>query len=197
MEKSTEKILVYASVLVIVVSLASIGMEFTGYVTTDAATVNITLATTEAINFTVDNIDFGSRSFNTSATYGQIQTNGTGLNYMFNGTVVTTNLTLVNIGNVNVSLNITSNVDAATLFGGAVATPLFQFLFTNDEVGSCNSTQANISFQTLSSTQFKACDNFQWADTSDQLAIDLNLLIPVDGTKGARGAVITATATAL
>src|SRR3989344_7221881 len=107
-------------------SLSSKNNLFTGYVVTQAyGTTNLTVQSTVAINFTVNNINFGT-GYVVPGTTGAtlISNNNTGggdwnwTNTTNNYLNVSNSFVIANIGNVNVSLWIQTNKTAATFIGG-------------------------------------------------------------------------------
>jgi len=181
----------------LIITINKIGdiKTLTGYAF-DTATANLTITENIQINFTTDNINWGSgyvTGTNTSATLNTLGImNGTGW------TPVSAGLILENIGNVNVTLNLSSSANAATFIGGDTITPLFQWDVSEatGNTGAC-SPGVNISVWTsVTTTPQIACTNFGATGTMDELEIDLQVVIP-DNAEGTKGATITATASAL
>ncbi len=118
----------YAAIAVIMYSLINIGMNLTGKVT-DTGVINITIESTASINFTTDFIDFGSGQVDagqSSATIDTISVSSNG-----NWTSPASNFVIENIGNVNVSLNLSFGKTAAQFLGGT--SPSYKYNFTNVE----------------------------------------------------------------
>ncbi len=165
--------------------------SLTGYAT-DTGTANLTIQSTASVNFTLDLIDWGSGYVNANATSATLVTNGTmvgttGFNTVSNG------LTIENIGNNNVTLNLSADKNAATFVGGT--TPAFQWNVTNNDTSKTCDPGINISsYPAVDTTMQVACTNMGWESTMDSLEIDLRLVIPNDATAGVKGTVITATA---
>ena len=88
------------SILVIIVSLAFIGVTLTGNAT-DAGTVNITIVSTAAINFTNQNVNFGAGAVDNLELIANLYTNNNSVSDG-NWTSVPSGLVLRNIGNINV-----------------------------------------------------------------------------------------------
>ena len=188
MKLSRDEMISYAAVLVIVVSLASIGMQLTGFATyNDTAVVNVTITSLAAINFTADFIDFGEGVVNNSGT--TLNTNGTAP-ISGNWSQITDNLTLENIGNVNVSLGLLADKDADAFLGGA--SPLFQYYITEDLADSCTGGTTGV-YTDFTMSNVTVCPNFPFNDAMDRIAIDIMLYIPSDSFTGEQTATITAT----
>ena len=188
---NSEIIAVFALIL-IVVSLANIGIRFTGHVTnvTDTAVVNVTITTSAAINFTTDFIDFGDGMVDAGYSFAQITTEG-GACTNGNWSVINTPLVLENIGNQNITLWISSDKTGTTLLGGT--SPSFQYKITNTsgETGCAGSPSG---YQDFSATPTVICSLLEIYSTKDSIDIDIQLIIPSDSLTGEKTATITATA---
>jgi hypothetical protein len=192
MEFDKIQLIGYVAIIVIVVSLASIGMKFTGFATvTDTGVVNVTISTSAAINFTTDFVNFGTGSVNALATMATVNTEGT----LTNGTgwAPTANLTLENIGNVNVSLSLKSDKNASVFIGGA--NPSFKIKVINDtEPLSCSGNNATV-YTEINTTDNSICTNFPFDDTKDKVTIAIQLVVPYNSLTGAAAQTSTITAT--
>ena len=190
---SISDIIGYLAIILIVVSLFFIGMKVTGYVVvTDTAVVNVTVTTSAAINFTTDFINFGTGTVNATKVGATVNTEGSVLNGT-GFTVVSAPLVLQNIGNVNVSLNLSSSKSAATFIGGT--NPSFKVKVTDKsgETGACI-TNGAVAYTELSTTNISACGVFEFIDSRDEIDVDVQLFIPYN-TEGAMTTIITATGT--
>lgn len=206
--KSTELLMFVA---IIAVALASINLIITinkigdfrtlvGFVT-DIGTANLTISSNIQVNFTLDNLDWGSGTVagtNDScelSTYGVM--NGTGFNNLTEG------LTLENIGNADATLNLTASKNAASFIGGSVVTPQFQWNITYNgtETGTCPNPLGNDGLKnitvwtdvTTTSGGTRACDNFTWRGSEDEIQVEVRIVIPSDA-EGTKGVTITADA---
>lgn len=201
MDKSTADIVTYISLAVIVISLASIGVNLTGRAT-DTGIVNITIESAAAINFSRDLIDFGSGRINESVAI--LQTNGSGARIGGNWTLVANGFNITNIGNQNLTLKITSNESASTLLAGS--NPLFQYKVDNtgDWSGCLNASMSNgtatnetfLNFNTTSPGD-QICNVFGYLDGDDSIEVDVYLKFSTDASAGNHQALITATGTAI
>ncbi|MEI6058709.1 MAG: hypothetical protein WCP89_02965 [archaeon] len=185
----------YAAIIVIVISLASIGMKFTGFITTSSTgVVNVTITPSGSINFTTNFINFGSGSVtagNSNATVNTegVLTGGTGWNSS------ASNFTLENIGNVNVSLALKVDKNATSYLGGT--SPSFKYRVINDtEPLSCVGNTAS-SFTEFTTTDAVVCNPFPFDNAKDSIRISIQLVIPSDSLSGAvaQTALVTATGT--
>ena len=186
MKLSKADMINYAAILVIVVSLSSIGMELTGFATvTDTAIVNVTIQSSAAINFTTSFVDFANGTVN-GTSGAELTTEGS----VTDGTwaPISTGFVLENIGNVNVSLGFYADKVAADYIGGT--NPSFQYkVVDTNEPTSCEGPTA-ASWTDFLTTNVTACTNFPFDDTTDELELEIRLYIPSDATAGERTATI-------
>ena len=204
-DSNGNKILLAIALVAVVVS--ALGVGFTYYtvvgfqawltgMATDTATANLSIPTSEQINFTTDNINWGSGLVSSGATNATLMTDGTN-NTNGNWTNITTGFILENIGNVNVTLNLSANNDASSFIGGT--SPLYQYNVTNVESNSCLNSSGgtgglNLGVYTDANTTSKEiCGIFQYIDSADTIRIDLKVVVPNDAV-GTKGSIITATA---
>lgn len=199
--KSTELLMFVA---IIAVALASINLIITinkvgdfrtlvGFVT-DIGTANLTISSNIQVNFTLDNLDWdegtvaGTNDSCELSTYGVM--NGTGFNNLTDG------LTLRNIGNADCTLNLTASKNAADFIGGDAVTPKFQWNITYNgtETGACPPGLNITTWTDATTTTTRACDNFTWRDTEDEIQIEVRIVIPSNAPEGAKGVTITANA---
>ena len=178
------EVISYISIAIIAISLFFIGTEVTGFAVTDNQTgiVNVTIQTSAALNFTVDVFDFGNGSVNGSGPNATLYSNGTVIDGSW--TPVDGNLTLENIGNVNVSLNLSTNESVADFIGGSSQS--FKALTNNSEPGSCTGSGSNVTFNgsyaEINLTPQTACEIFALEEGNDEITIDFELVIPNDAS---------------
>jgi len=167
--------------------------ELTGHAT-DTGTANLTIEATASINFTTDNIDWGSGTVDTTggATAAYLDTK-TGTVTDGNWTANSAGLIIENIGNVNVTLELQAGKNAATFIGGT--SPSYDWLIENVAGGSCvNPTPST--FKTVNSSEAETiCDPLIFNDLTDDVRIHFNVTVPYDAKPEAKGDIITATAT--
>jgi hypothetical protein len=182
----------YAAILVIVVSLASIGMELTGFATiTDTGVVNVTVETSAGINFTAAFIDFQNGTVGDGASGATLDTEN---NATVNGTWEPTasGFTLENIGNTNVTLGLSADKNASEYLGGT--SPGFRYKVSENETGSCVGNLAT-TYTEFNSTAVTACPNLPYDDPQDSIFIDIQLYIPSNSEVGNLTATVMATGT--
>ena len=223
----SENLLLTLAIVAFVISALGVGLTytsvsnsqhnlFTGYSITQAyGTTNLTVQSEVAINFTVNNINFGT-GYTVPGTAGAtlISNNMTGggdwnwTNTSNNYLNTSNSFVIANIGNKNVSLWIQTNKTAAGFIGGT--SPLYQYNITNN-ASSCPGLVANASLiggtptfatwhnvNTTNATQpwvgDYICRNLSYVQGANNLTINIKLFIPSDSLVGSLGDFITATA---
>ena len=182
---------------IIIISLATLGISFTGKVT-DTAKVNLTIESTASINFTTSLIQFESGMVTSGQSYSILVTNGTVSNG--NWTAVSDGFILENNGNKAVTLDIKTGLTNATMIGGTL--PRYEYNVSNSKAGSCNVTGVTFTlgvFQNVNTTSdgTRVCEHFSPNSTQDTIRIDILIGIPADSYTGVRSDTMTATATAV
>jgi len=205
------KLAVIFLVFVFVISLFSFGIFYlsartffstiSGYATS-VGEANLTVESAVIINFTTAQINWGSGRVNSGSPSAGLNTFE--LNNVTNGNWTLQNaggLRLQNLGNVNVTLNLSGTKTAAQLIGGTG--PSYSWNISNLESGSClNSTGgtdflALNNFYNVNTTTALFCGMFGFADAADTIRIDFNLTVPSDSFTGSLGDTITAVAFAV
>ncbi len=178
---TTLAVLVVTALLVVVGGTLLNG-GLTGFATSDTGTVNLTINSTLAIQVApgLGSISFGTCNPRPGASYW-CSSNDTaacsGTNSLGNCSGDTTTpqyIRVDNAGNVNASVNVTSECTAANLIGGT--SPLFQFVTT-----ACNGTGVS-TWTSLSSTTAAACDNVAYR--GGQMQFYVNITVPNDASGG-------------
>ena len=183
--------------LIIFIFLFNLGLRLTGYATTtDTALINITVNPQVSINFTVDNINFGSGRVNIGEDNATINTLGNVARG--NWTPTFDRFMIENIGNSNISLYLKSGKTAAGFLGGT--NPVYQYNDSNFESGSC--TAGDIILGTWNNVNTsgdgdKICNIFNYNLNTDSITVDLRLTIPSDALLGAQTDTFTATGSAI
>lgn len=171
MKPDIAEIIGYVSIAVIVISLFFIGMRITGYtiISNETAMVNVTVATSAALNFTTDFLDFGVGTI-IPGQRGLIWTNGTTI--YWNGSQPTGELVLENIGNINLSITLQTNKSVEDFLGGT--SPRFgaKVSDTVGHEGACGGTTKFSNYNDINSTAQVACSVFQYDNSLDSIDID-------------------------
>ena len=168
----------------------------TGFALTSTGTVNLTIATSAAVNFTTNNINWGSGNLNNGTTQAVLDTSaGTVTNGTW--TPVSQGFKIENYGNVNLSIQFKAGKDAAAFIGGT--SPLYQFNVTNSEANSCTSNVSILFgvWNNVNTTDTVICNVFNFIDNTDLLEVDIKLAVPYNAKTGALGDIVTVNATAL
>jgi hypothetical protein len=167
--------LTYISIAVIAISLFFIGTNLTGFAVTDNETglVNVTIVTSAALNFSTALFDFGSGTVNDAGA--RLWSNGTNISGTWN--ITPGNLVLENVGNTDVSLNLSANKSAQQFIGAGAE---FRALVTENETGSCGSPGSFNTYEEITTTPVVACGNFPSGGAMDSINISFELYIPSD-----------------
>ena len=201
--KQASKFLYYFAIALLIVSLAVFFVNVDKFFritgkATSTGTANLTIESITNINFTTNNINWGSGAVTAGQANATLDT-AKGANNVTRGnwTGNTAGLVVENIGNQNVTLLIKAGLNAATLLGGT--NPSYMFNFSNPEANSCtfNSSTTAGTYYTANNTDRQVCDTFDINQNSDTLRIDMQLVIPSNSKTGAIGDIITVTATAV
>jgi len=185
----------YAAVIVIIITLANFGMRMTGKAT-DIGTVNVTIESTATINFTDDNINFGSGQVYANVTSATLESNSsdyTGGNWSWS----TDTLDIENTGNVNVTIHLKADKNGSTMIGGT--SPQFNYSAFDGEAGSCAANVTEGAWYDVNTTDpgTLICDILDENDNQDVVSIRVRLVIPNNAEAGAKGAIFTATGTGI
>jgi hypothetical protein len=183
---------VILAVLVIVISLASFGVQLTGRAT-DTAVVNVTVSSAATINFTDDFINFGVGQVTAgdNATLDSNDTSATNGNWSWSADY----FTLENIGNSNVSVELKTSSNATTFLGGT--DPAFRYSFVSGETGSCVNQSATGIWLDVNVTDpgTPLCNPLYMMSNNDTINISVQLIIPTDSYTGTLTSTFTATGT--
>ena len=184
-------------------SISSLKQKFTGYFASNEAYLNLTVESTTQINFSYGmyNISFGSGRVdigNTSAVLDTSQNQVSGGNW----TAFNRGFILQNIGNVNVSINLSGGKNAASLIGGTGPQYWFNVSESPAAVAGGNWSACSNSTNIWNKSQWYnmtvspgllVCDSLKSGVNNNSIRIDLRLVIPENSIKGLLSDVITAT----
>ncbi len=196
MKLDNTEIISYISIAVIIISLFFIGAEITGYAVTEneTAIVNVTISTSAALEFTTALLDFGSGYVNAGQAGATINSDGT----VTDGTWAVQNgeLVLDNIGNINLSLTLSTNKTVADFIDGLNPTFKAKVSDTAGNTGACTGTQTFSSYAEVNQTLQTACGKLAFGGDFDEIDINFELYIPNDA-EGAKTIGIIAIGTTL
>jgi hypothetical protein len=180
-------------------SLSSLVEDISGFVS--QGTINLTVESSASVDFTTNNISWGSGRVNSDTTAASLTTfendNVTGGNWSLE---VAGGLKIENIGSVNVSLNLSGTKTAATFIGGS--NPVYQWNVSEVEANSCMNESGNGNgglnlniFHNVNTSVGDSikCFVFRTESANDLIRIDFNLTVPEDSTSGILTDTITAT----
>ncbi len=204
----SENTLLIVAIIAVVVSMAGLYITYdsinlvrqkiTG-LATETGDVNITIESQASINITSaggsggsKKVDFGSGYVTAGKDYATLATNNT----MVDGTdwnSVDGGFIVENIGNVNVTVAIHSDHNAAGFLSGT--SPLYQYNVSSTDAGSCNYTTgyAGNVYEDMTDSVVTICDVFQNGGTIDEMRIDILLRVPSDSKTGALTETVTLT----
>jgi hypothetical protein len=183
------------AILVIVISLLSIGSKFTGYVSYNMteSDVNISISDVVKINFTLDNINFGSGYVLPGKPFAIIDT--TGIIQDGNWSSVSEGFKLENNGNTNVAIYLKTDHNSGSFIGGTNSTYLYNV--TNLYPGSCIPGNINLSDWNpvnITGDGTMICSQLSQRINNNSIRIDVRLKIPNDASAGSKSDMFTATA---
>lgn len=173
-----------------------IGLATSG--TTGAANVSVT-ATTQ-VNISVSgttnntNLSFGSGSVHPSYRFCNVLTNGFTSAGCVGIASPSARFVIENIGNQNVTINVSADKDADALLGGTASINEFVFNMSQGSESGCTGTLSATDFQPFNTTTTRVCSELNVVQDDDTIFMDVNLTIPDDSKTGALGATITITA---
>ena len=188
MKKNTEdSVFLGLSILVLALSLVGVFDTYSKVADfTDAVTghviiggsVNVTVRETIIINFTSNNVNWGSGAVLSEHSSATIDTWGNIVYGSWNP--VGAGLVIRNEGNVNVSLNLTSGKNAASFIGGT--SPSYKFKVNDVEEGACSTPTGftkNVTYN--AGVETRVCDVFL---SNSSILVDIELVIPSDSNVG-------------
>jgi hypothetical protein len=173
---------------------------YTGKATSDTGRANFTIESDVSISFTTNAVDFGTGYVNATAANVQNCTMDTNLtkssdcvnfSAAFWGPFV-----LENQGNINVSVNLTSNATATEFIGGNATIRAFTFVMQENETGACPVNVTPTTWTAVATASSLICGNLLGTDSTDALNMHIGVVIPEDAYKNEHRALLTATATA-
>tara|TARA_Y100000310_G_scaffold107197_1_gene105676 strand:- start:1816 stop:2415 length:600 start_codon:yes stop_codon:yes gene_type:complete len=197
-ENNKFQLISYTAIAVIILSIFSLGLNLTGNVT-DTGVVNITVDSIVSINFTTDFFNFSNGSVTLGSSSATLYSeNGSTVDGDWNFSAG--NLTLENLGNNNVSLELAAGKSAASFLGGT--SPGYEYKVSNHSSGedSCTNTTINLKqFYSVNTTSpgTTICNPFQFVGDRDSIEISILLVVPSDAAAGESTDTFTATATAV
>jgi hypothetical protein len=202
----SEDFLLSFSIIVLVIAIVITGVIYssvtfyknnwlTGF-TSNIAYVNVNITTVASVNFSTDTINWGTGSVLPGQTFAILDT-AAGNVSNGNWTAVTHGFVLQNIGNVNVSVQLSTLYTAATLIGGY--NPLYQLnVTTNGTTPSgyiCSNwtgggPESNLSIWRNISSPMMLCTNFTDNSTNvnggndPTMRIDVRVYVPNNAVGG-------------
>ncbi len=158
--------------------------------------VNVTISNWTNLNVTAVDCDFGSGAVNASYTYAILASNSTITNW--NGTGETTNMSIQNDGNVNITVNVSSGKNTSTFLGGGTRQAYKIFAGNKDGVACTGIPTAALypGIEINTSGNAQICSNLSPLDTADEMWVGCYLEIADNTPPGSKTDTWTFTAAA-
>ncbi|MEM4325853.1 MAG: hypothetical protein QXU40_00945 [Candidatus Pacearchaeota archaeon] len=200
-KEGPDRFLVFLLILSIAISILGLGynlyrvekLKTTGLATTGI--VNLTLESVVELNVTVTNCYFGSGRLEPDKVSALLDCNGTKINWT-NTTIFNASQIIVeNTGNKNITVNLSSDKNAAGFIGGT--SPSFKFTSRDTDGSKDSCVQGEVPYpgtEIAANTQYVACSILRFLDNYDRLNVSATLLIPEDAPTGYKVATWTFTA---
>lgn len=196
---STNNVLAVLAVTIVAVALVNLGITYvkisdfnnqltglaTGY-------VNVTVVTVTKINVTHDIIFWGGGSITGGKSHANLTTVRMGANVV-NGNWSTASsatnpasgLVVENQGNINISISFQATNNASDLFGNGTNIPSgfiprYQWNVTNNETASCSGGAGLNTWINVNKSDVKFCHQFSPLTESNEIYLDVKLVIPYD-----------------
>lgn len=185
-----------------------------GATSTTYGSTNLTISSSTEINFTTSNVTFGSGYVSGEATACIMDSIGTASSGCVDFvSPLNANLTLENIGNTNVRLNLSNTNYTSSFIGGTDPGYAFTWDELESDTDTCTNTSTsgthqavtdfggentwrNITQNMLNSTA-QWCQLFNASNLADTLSISFRILIPENAPARTLGDTFTATAVAI
>jgi hypothetical protein len=187
--------------------LNEVSMGITGFsIVNSTGTASVNVSATTSITFTVNTVNFGNGSVNTTGGYTNctMRINGSAT-ITKSGCVafndVNTNapdaFIIENTGNTNIAVTINSSSNATVFIGGNASVVKYQYTLSENETNSCvagfNDTLTN--WTDVVASEVSICQNLSYVDTTDSLRLGILVVIPIDASQGNKSNIFTVTGT--
>ncbi len=177
----------------------------TGFATSNSqATATLNISTTTSIKFSINSVDFGTGSVNTTGTYTNCTmtiNESSAITKVgcigFNDTNAAGDTFIIeNDGGTDLNVTLNSTKTAATFIGGNASIVSFQYAVSNNETASGNScagTLGLVGWTEVNTSDRNICTNLTYLDGADTLRLGVRVVIPYDAISGAKTSTFTAT----
>ena len=204
MAKREDKSLTVIVLMVAIVVIGIVGLnmfketKITGAQTaTDAGYAKVNISGVLTITLIVDETDFGTGYVSAASSYAEIfsgaNASGKTADWVNETAFNPASMVLENNGQVTANVTINATSDAATFLGGS--NPEQKYNATESEAGACGGTEANATWEDLTTTPTNVCDKLFATNTQDEMTIDFWLNLSNDMPTGQKSNLITFTAT--
>ena len=169
--------------------------KITGY---ETGYVNISITTTVAIDVDggVDGsiIDFAQGQVDAGKASATVQSTSGGISQTDGNWTKGYSIIINNTGNINVSINISSDKTSTSFFGGT--NPKFYLNISNKEAGSCGSGPGLSAWIEMATTSdYRFCDQLSPVTASSEIYLDAKLVVPNDANLASASEDVQATLT--
>ena len=195
----SNKTMIYCISIAILIILFGTAMSLTklqkvqnlaGLVT--SGSVNITIATTAAINVSQDTINWSSGQVSQGFSSATLDTNNETA-YVKGGTWSSAGIkgfTLQNIGNVPVNITINSTEDNSSYIGGTGPQFRFEARIATGNSSACEAGLLSGQKEFERSNRTRICNVFNYTVNRDHLIVDINISIPENAPSGSKNTTI-------
>lgn len=199
-----KNVLAVIAIVAILIAFINFSISFSRFVhlrnvltalVTSEGYVNLSVSTTANVNFSVNTLNFGAGTHDagttTNASLDSTGTTSTRGNWSWSNQ----RLILDNVGNVNVSLNLSAGKTAAAFLGGN--SPGYWWNISNSDAAACANTSATDRWLATTTTETYFCSRLGHGGIANSIRIDILLHVPVDaaGQGTWKGDTITAKGT--
>jgi len=155
----------------------------------DVGVINLTVSSSVLLNFTNASINFGSGSVDSGQSSATIDTLGVVIRGNWSSNL--TRFLIINLGNENLTINVSSGKTASSFIGGT--SPFYEYNVSDFGRDICDppsgfSLGTFYEINATVSNSRRVCDTFE---SRENITIDLNLTIPSDSNTGILSDTIT------
>jgi hypothetical protein len=145
--------------------------------------VNVSLQPTATLNVSQTYVDFGVGTVTALRTAALLISDNYSTNWTAYGAYAPRPLRVMNVGNVNLSVSVIADKNAATFFGGGTGSSI-QFNATNNGTNACSGTIRVAMTEISSSATQYICSELQDAYNQNEVNVYTRLYIPYDAPTG-------------
>lgn len=175
------------NLIIMFIKINEFNKQLTGYATTVSGYVNITINTVLSVDVTPTSINWGSGLVNNGSAIATLTTRGNS-STVSNGSWANSTITgfvVKNTGNINGTLNMTHTKNATELFGpNSNSARAYSLNISLKDSNSCTGGVQKAAFLTANKTNtslpWTLCSQFGNLDESNDIWVDVQLVVPND-----------------